>query len=255
MPSAPVRAVLWGRDHQEYRDVAIEAAGDRAAVALTRGFYPKPYRWTDRNEDVAAVVVGERATLLVVADGHNGVPAPEIAVEAVLDRFGGDPPAPGVDDEELVDLVHEASTEILARTTSGPARHRQSRTTLLFAFAGGGEVQWAGLGDSALVVASAGGGRELSRAAHRFVGYPMPRAAVKGLLDRGQARLHPDEWVVLVTDGFTNFVHPAPHDVVARAVASASDPTAAARRLIERAGEGGAGDNVGVALLAPPPAT
>jgi hypothetical protein len=41
-------------------------------LALTRGLQGKAYGYVDPNEDVAGAVVGDRAALLVVADGHRG---------------------------------------------------------------------------------------------------------------------------------------------------------------------------------------
>ncbi|MBA2530041.1 MAG: hypothetical protein H0V19_08820, partial [Euzebyales bacterium] len=83
-----MRAVLWGKDHTTLGEVAVEKLDGDIAVALSRGLRRKAYRYTDLNEDAVAAVAGARATLLVVADGHNGWSSTEAAVTAVLDRLG-----------------------------------------------------------------------------------------------------------------------------------------------------------------------
>ena len=98
-----MRALLLGSDHTELGQVKVEAVGDHAALGLTRGRYRKSYRYVDPNEDVAAAVAGERATLLAVADAHNGVHAAETAIEEVLAAWGADPPPADVTDVELRD--------------------------------------------------------------------------------------------------------------------------------------------------------
>jgi serine/threonine protein phosphatase PrpC len=120
-------------------------------------------------------------------------------------------------------------------------------------------VSWASLGDGALVIGRPGAerGRQLNKEAMRFVGYPMDRRALAGTLQRGRAPLAPDEWVVLVTDGLSEFVAPMrPADVVPRVLAMATrrgpgGAEAAAVALVETACSAGAGDNVAAAVLAP----
>src|SRR4051794_12669416 len=82
-----MRASLWGADHEQLDDIASAAAGPRAGLAITRGRFPKAYRYEDPNEDVVAAVSGPRATLLICADGHNGVTASHLAVRRVLDAI------------------------------------------------------------------------------------------------------------------------------------------------------------------------
>ena len=108
-----MRALLLGSDHTELGQVKVEAVGDHAALGLTRGRYRKSYRYVDPNEDVAAAVAGERATLLAVADAHNGVHAAEAAIEEVLSAWGADPPPADVTDVELVTLIHRVNEAVL----------------------------------------------------------------------------------------------------------------------------------------------
>jgi serine/threonine protein phosphatase PrpC len=253
-----VRAELWGADHTVLGDVAAATAGPRAAIAITRGRYPKSYRYVDDNEDVVAAVAGPSGTtLLVCADGHNGTTASHVAVREVLDAFGDDPPAALTEDGwlELFGRVNEAVLD----TKGLGSQHPSSNTVLLAALVAGDEVSWAAIGDGALVLARPGAmrGRQLNKEAMRFVGRPMSRRQLKGTVQRGRTRVDPGEWVVLVTDGLSEFVAPLrPADVVPRVLAMAArdggggaEPAALA--LIETACSAGAGDNVAAAVLAP----
>lgn len=242
-----MRAVLWGKDHVELDEVVVERLGARAAVAITRGRHRKPYRYTDPNEDAAAAVVGPRATLLAVADGHNGWPATEAAINTVVEGLGADPPPADLDDAALIDLFHCASQAILEVTTHPDSRNPDSRTTLAVALVAPGRLQWASFGDSAVYRVTAGGAAALSAPQHRFVGYPMPRYAVDHILDRGTAELGEDTWVVVASDGFVDYAQPFPTGLFNGDV----DAADAAHGLVMAACEGGAGDNVAVAVCAP----
>jgi serine/threonine protein phosphatase PrpC len=251
-----MRAELWGTDHTALGELASAAAG-RAAIAISRGKHAKAYRYVDDNEDVAAVVAGPSSTLLVVADGHNGATASHVAVREVLAAFGNAPPA-GLEDDEWVDLFERVNKVVIAGKGLG-SEQPSSNTVLLVALVSAAGVSWGSLGDSALVVARPGTerGRQLNREAMRFVGYPMSRRALSGTMQRGTAPLAPDEWVVLVTDGLSEFVAPMrPADVVPRVLAKAAQQgeggaEAAAVAIVETAWSAGAGDNVAAAVLAP----
>ena len=253
-----VRAELWGTDHTELDSVASATVGTRAALAITRGRYPKAYRYVDENEDAAAAVAGPSGTtLLVCADGHNGATASHVAVREVLEAFGDDPPASLSDDEWLA-LFGRVNEAVIATKGLGSV-HPSSNTVLLVALVAGGEISWAAIGDAAIVLARPGGtrGRQLNKEAMRFVGYPMNRRQLKGTVQRGRARIEPGEWVVLVTDGLSEFVAPLrPADVVPRVLSLAErngdgGAEAAALALVDTACNAGAGDNVAAAVLAP----
>lgn len=242
-----MQALLWGKDHVGLDELAVEAVGERAAVAITRGRHAKAYRYTDPNEDAAVAIVGERATLLAVADGHNGWPATEAAITTIVNALGGDPPPANVADDDLVDLFHDASAAIIDVTGRPNASNPDSRTTLVLALVAGRRVQWASFGDSQVYSVSPAAATALARPQHRFVGYPMPRHMVDVFLDRGTLRLSEGAWVVLASDGFVDFAHPFPTDLVGGDL----DPSAVARGLVLAACDGGAGDNVAVAVAAP----
>jgi serine/threonine protein phosphatase PrpC len=244
-------AVLWGTDHEELGVVATANLGATTALANTRGRFAKAYRYEDPNEDTVAAVVGSRATLIVCADGHNGATAPNVAVQAVLDAFGADPP-PDTDWVELFGQVNEA---VIARKGLG-SEHPASNTVLVVALKSPGHLSWGAIGDGALVIARPGAqrARQVNKEAMRFIGYPMNKRSLKGTLQRGATDLEPDEWVVAITDGLAEFVAPLrPADVVPRVLATLKSPTAeaAARALVDTACSAGAGDNVAVAVLAP----
>jgi serine/threonine protein phosphatase PrpC len=253
-----VRAELWGTDHTELDAVASSTAGERAALAITRGRYAKSYRHVDDNEDAVAAVVGSSGTtLLVCADGHNGATASHVAVREVLAEFGDEPP-PALSEDQWLDLFGRVNDAVIATKGLGSV-HPSSNTVLLVALVTGAEISWAAIGDGALVVARPGAarGRQLNKEAMRFVGYPMSRRQLKSTLQRGRARIDAGEWVVLVTDGLSEFVAPLrPADVVPRVLAMAArdgdgGAEAAALALIETACSAGAGDNVAAAVLAP----
>jgi serine/threonine protein phosphatase PrpC len=249
-----MRASLWGEDHEELDQIASATAGDRAAVAITRGRYNKAYGYEDPNEDVAVVVAGAKASLVVVADGHNGLTASHVAVQALLDAFGDDPP-PELDDRQWLD-VFAAAGEHIREVRSHDGGQRASETVLIAALVTPYQVSFAAIGDGALVLARPGTerGRQLNREAMRFLGPPMNKRALRNAIQRGTVERAADEWVVAVTDGLSEFVAPLrPADVLPRVLAMSREGTAeaAAVAVVETASSAGAGDNVAVALVAP----
>lgn len=250
-PLTRTDGVLWGTDHEELDTVATLAVGEKAALANTRGRYPKAYRYEDPNEDSVAVVVGRRATLLVCADGHNGAYAPNTAVREVLRALGDDPPP----DTDWLALFRSVNDTVIEGKEAGSGQSA-SNTVLLVALRSPGRLSWGAIGDGALVVGRLGAGRarQLNREAMRFVGHPMSKRALKSTVGRGTLDLGADDWVVMVTDGLSEFVAPRkPADVVPQVLAAVSPPTAeaVARAVVETACRAGAGDNVAVAVAAP----
>ena len=242
-----MQAVLWGKDYVDLNHVEVEELTRDVAVAITRGRHRKAYRYTHPNEDAAVAVIGERATLLAVADGHNGWPATEAAITAIVEALGDDPPPADMDDDALIELFHRASRSVLDVTEVPGFEHPDSRTTLVMALVAPGRVQWASFGDSAVYSVTADGAEALSRSQHRFVGHPMPRAAVDHYLDRGTFELPAGAWVVVASDGFVDFAAPFPTGVFTEH----DEAAGVARGLVVAACEGGAGDNVAVAVARP----
>ena len=254
MSDGIARAALWGRDHVELGDVATASAGPHGALALTRGLHAKTYRYEDPNEDVVAVTVGPNGTLLVCADGHNGALSSHVAVETILELVP-DPPAT-LGDKAWLELFGAANDAVVSRkgiASPQPA----SETVLLAALVTPGRVSFAAIGDASLVTCTAGAdrGRQLNKEGMRFLGRPLSSRALKGNVQRGDKSLAADEWVICVTDGLSEFIAPLrPADLLPRLLAGVppeATPDAAARAIADAAGAAGAGDNVGVALVAP----
>lgn len=245
--SRPV--ALWGRQHTVLGAVAAEAPAPEVAVALSRGEHPKVRPSVDPNEDVAAVVDGERATLAVVADGHGGARPAEAAVATVGKLIGRDPPPADLADDQLVEVFEAAAEAALAAAfmTEVP----EGSTTLSVALVAPDRVQWASFGDSAVFVGDPEGLRRLDRPRHAFLGYPVRAGDLSGDLSSGCLARGRDCWVVLATDGYTDFAGPKPEQSV-RAALTRGSPEAVARGMVAQAFAGGAGDNVGVACVGPP---
>jgi serine/threonine protein phosphatase PrpC len=86
--ATPTLLALQGNNSEVIGKISATSE-DSVAVAISRGGAKKRYSYTDPNEDVAGYALGARAVLLVVADGHHGRRAAEIAVSVVLDRADG----------------------------------------------------------------------------------------------------------------------------------------------------------------------
>ena len=242
-------AVLWGRDHVVYDDVALATPAEHIALALSRGKVPKSYSYVDPNEDVVAAAVGEEATLLVVADGHNGVQAAEVAVDATL-RCAGEP-TPDLAGR-LVRLFGTAHEAVRAATARLRGPHRASRTTLTVGLLAAGTVTWASLGDSTLMVVSPRDGLAVTTGRHRFVGSAAPTGEVLADVESGSVAVPDDAWLVAATDGFVNFTLASdPARAAAVVLARQRRAPDAARALIMHAFSAGAGDNVAVAVVQP----
>ncbi|MBW3606128.1 MAG: protein phosphatase 2C domain-containing protein [Actinobacteria bacterium] len=249
--TAPSAHTLFGRDHQPPGAVATAVLGDGAiALGLARGWRPKPYAYVDPNEDVVAAVVGPRAHLLVVADGHNGVEASHLAVGAAVDLLGVDPPPADLADEEVIDVAVQIERRIATRVSApGP----RSRTTLVVALRTATALQWFGVGDSALLIIDGADHRALPAATRWFLGDRVDAAGMRRTLARGRVDLPFSAWVTVASDGYTDYLpENAPAAVVAaQAIDGATTPYRAVCALLEQARRGGAGDNVGVAVSGP----
>jgi len=242
-------ALLLGREHVDLAQIATEAVGANAAVALSKGRFAKVYHHIDPNEDCAAAVAGRRATLLAVADGHNGDIASEVAVSAVLEFWGYDPPAADLDDELVVTTLTAINDAILRRTQDDGSLAPDSRTTLVVAFVTATRVQWASFGDSGLYVAERRGVRRLDTPSDFFAGYLMSAEEVELRSARGTWDLAGPSTVVAVTDGLMEFSRD-PEVAIAKALEESDEgpPVDAARAVVQEAFKAGAGDNVAVAL-------
>ena len=248
------RAVLWGADYPDVGEVGLESVGEHAAIALSYGGEPKHWPSKTPNEDAVAAVVGSRSTLLVVADGHEGYESVPASVGLILDHIGDDPPPADLSDSDLVDLFAEANEAALSATGGGTGPATESRTTLIVALLAGPVVQWASFGDSEIFLASAGDARSLGSPKLKFISYPMSRSDVDEHLDRGTVELDEDSWIVAASDGLTDYLGGrgvAASRVIPEIIEPGHDPVSLAETLVQGSFEGGAGDNVGLAVARP----
>jgi len=243
------RAALFGRDHTGSGAMAMLGVGDRTAIGIARGWRPKPYAYVDPNEDAVGAVADDRVQLLVVADGHNGHRASHTALETVLRLASTLPPA-DLGDDELVGLYAQVDQDI---AEVAPPFGPRSRTTLIVALRTRDTLQWAGAGDSALLVVGGGITGALPAQTDWFCGDHQPLSVLHASLARGRVAFPPHAWLTLATDGYTDYlpVPQPPADATQAFLHGISDPVRAVEALMGQARRGGAGDNVAVAVSGP----
>jgi hypothetical protein len=156
-------------------------------------------------------------------------------------------------DADWIALFAAVDRAIREATATPDCPTPDSRTTLAVARAAGGTLEWASMGDSSIFVTDGRRAEELGDRRSRYLGYGMSAGEVDRALTRGTRPLAEDEWVVVITDGFTGFVRGRRRAAraVATAAATADSPEALARSLIGAAFAAGAGDAVAVALTSP----
>lgn len=250
-PSTGVaRAALLGRDYVDPGAMATALVADGVGLGLARGWRPKPYAYVDPNEDTVGAVTDGTTQLLVVADGHNGHRASHVALDHVLDGLGAVLRPADLTDAELVELVAGVDQAIARAVPRGGAH---SRTTLVVALRTRDTLQWVGVGDSALLVVEAMRARQLDTTTRWFCGDDTPAVTMTRTLARGRAAVSPRAWVVLATDGYTDYLPVArpPADATRGFLRTVTAPDRAADVLLRHARRGGAGDNVGLVLSAP----
>ena len=196
-------AVLNGRDHPRLRGLAAKSVNATTAIGMTAGAFAKPIPPVDPNEDAGAIVSGPRADLLVVADAHFGCRASEIAVAHVLGVLGHDPPPANLSRDQLVNAVFEAGSAVASATTPGDVQS-DSATTLAFALVTETEVQWASLGDSAVIVMQDGEPLRLDVSRPTYLGQWFGHDEIAELVSLGQHTRHEGDCVILATDGFVD---------------------------------------------------
>jgi ADP-ribosylglycohydrolase len=247
MQPPAARVLLWGDALPEIGRRRVDGLSARCAAGLTAGAKEKSYGHTDPNEDAVALVEADGLTLVVCADGHNGMASTRAAVELVLECLEPIPAPEAISDEDLIDMWLAANERATSAATH--AGQPESRTTLIVAVVAAGRVRWAAMGDSLLAIVHDDGSlRFLSQPRSHFVGWPMNHGEVAERLCRGTEMLPAAAWVIAATDGLTDFV-PGLSQTLARAGSSQASPSRVVERLIDAACAGGAGDNVAVAAV------
>jgi serine/threonine protein phosphatase PrpC len=234
-----MRAIaLLGRDWAELGPLGLADLPDGGALALSRGALPKPYAHTDPNEDAALVVRMPSGVLLAVADGFNGAEASELAIERARARAA-----------ELIDASGDAFrgevTRLASDVVAGLPSRSRSRSCLVLAALRREHVEIATLGDSNAFVA--GAPKALAMENSLLLGNPEPLSRARAELYHLRFTRAAGERIALVSDGVTNFV--SDWSVIPRLLAESPGDAAAARAIAEAALDGGAGDNVAVAVF------
>jgi serine/threonine protein phosphatase PrpC len=225
--------LLLGREHQLLGGVAAIAEG-RCAVALSLGGAKKLYEHRDPNEDAAGFAEGEGGLLVLVADGHGGHQAAEVAslqlLSSAAERWTARD-AIGLRErwlEEASEVLHECNTAILdGAARDGP---EASRTTLAFALLRPRDdlLAFASMGDSHLFHAGAIEVVDLAFDAKRqgfFLGFPSEtRESLRERSVCGCEALRGTRAVLLASDGLSErgIGVDHPEAVIAECVAAAA---------------------------------
>ena len=224
-------------------------------------------RWRDGDTEAVAEAPVSSAILLAVADGMGGHDDGELASSAAvqtLSRLYHRPP-PTDPEDTLREFLLDAHKRLRSRVaTNGKVK---MGTTLVVAWILGGRLYWANVGDSRLYHVRGGvitrvtrdqTRAELARRDRR----PLPIHpgnlaqsfiyGSRGLgddaalridrgIDTGSFNLHPDDRIVLCTDGLCGRVEDA---WIADLVRNVPEPTACAVSLMERAIASESDDNI-----------
>jgi len=242
-------AALWGDAHTELGEIAVAGLLPHAAVALSRGKFPKGYPHLDPNEDAVLAATDGANWLLAVADGHNGFDAARAALTALQSTTEATLADSATDPETALRtalaLAGAAVTDALTDVEEGRSG---SATALTVAIVAAGRLTAVTMGDTAAVLIRNGRARRIGSPT-RFLGPGADPATA----DLEQADIQPGDTVVVASDGLLDFLGRSPIRVLARLAARyPDDPVDLAGRAIERAFAGGAGDNIAVALLCDP---
>lgn len=233
--------VLWGDEHPVLDEVADARLDEHTAVAISRGRFPKPYAHVDPNEDAVLAAAGPDGLLLAVADGHLGFDAARAAIQAVAERAGALVGVVGDASAALQDTCR-AARDAVAKAVAGAAPPRSdSRTALTVALAVGSHLHTVTYGDTVCVRGRGGRAKVVSESAP-FLG------PGSGLVPVTRTRLRDGDRMAVASDGLTTYLGRDWPARTAEVLSEGDAAAAAARRLIELAMDGGAGDHVAVGV-------
>lgn len=227
--------LLLGQDHSELGGIGIEEVTPRISIAISRGRFPKPYAYVDPNEDAVFALTDGTTTVLAVADGHNGFDAARIAIHAVELVAPDVLAAPA---QKATALLAEAA--VTSVNDSLPPTRVDSRTALTVVVISNGALAAATFGDTVCFVVTRRDIERVGRTA-AFIGQDTitPNFEIETCAVEAQAT------TILASDGLTNY---ATESAIRSAI---GDRGGNAETFVRMAFEGGAGDNVAVAVLGP----
>ena len=241
--------VLWGDEHTDLGEVAVAELLPNAALALSRGKFPKGYPHLDPNEDAVLAATNGPAWMLAVADGHNGFDAARGAMATLQSSAAQTLKRAGSDPEAAITSVFTAAHRAVVAAVEYPGGPRaNSATTLAVGLITGDELLVGSFGDSMMAVVRAGRLRPINRTSP-FLDVGTEPAD----LQVSRQTLEPGDVVFAATDGLTDFLGRYGRRSLGRTLGGNQSPGTLARLAVERAFAGGAGDNVAVALVAPVP--
>jgi len=256
--------LLAGRDFTETGVLEVQA-GERVAVAISRGGAPKLYDYTDPNEDATLCAEGPGGQLIAVADGHWGHDGARAALERLASTGGEDwLTSQTRDPDEWRRVIFQGVQEAHEAVLRTHGEERRPRTTLALALTRPREgwIFAASVGDSHVFRVDAKGAVDLGwprRSRSRFLGHRDADAEWVERATRIATSALRDAWgIAAVTDGISEpgIGLDEPEAAVERAFTEAraqrTGAFGAAEGIAEAANaaqrRNAAGDNVGVAV-------
>ena len=243
--SEPLRpeacVVIHGPDHVVPDAIGLASLGGVGAVATCVGRFPKAYASVDPNEDAALIAVGNHRVVAAVVDGHLGYEAARATIQAVEEEaallLAAPVPAVVSGIQTVLAMAEDQIAAALAATTSDLAA---SRTAVTLAVVHADAVYVATIGDTAGVLAGRGRRVKKFRSENRYLGPQHGPVKVQ------RRHWQPGDLLVLASDGFVDY---GGRNALPGVVAATDTPEATARALVTAALDGGAGDNVTVAVV------
>ena len=145
--------LLCGREHRILGGFSCVAEG-QVAIALSMGGAAKVYDHKDPNEDVAAFAIGAGGALAVVADGHHGHTAAEIAVVELLRVAAPAWTVPGPLDlrrswqSEASGTLYDLNMAIVESALDGIPNEARTTLAMVLVRPADGLLAYASMGDS-----------------------------------------------------------------------------------------------------------
>ena len=237
---ASLRSVaLSGPDHTELGTTSVHELTPNLAVGISRGRFPKGYPHVDPNEDAVFAATDGSTSVLCVVDGHSGFDAAGAAIAAISEA------APQILDQNpdsiVADLSLLAAQAVATNVPSLAPPRERSETAVTIVALREAALASSTAGDTACFVVE---GRRVNRigGATEFLTPSSGSDAVATMTATPSER----STVVVLSDGIIDFAGDT-----TRALRSIRDLSArdAVDRLLALAFQGGAGDNLSVAVF------